>query len=233
MKQIFEDRLGGNFFVKGSIFLTLSFLSLYVLKVVLSDCTVFANDNCLNVAKNSAKLRQEITSLQESILLLEKSVSTLECPPVTQVENDLTEKIDEPLWKQGKIEALSGCWILDWDYEMREVDTGNIVGVRDWRVCFDRGKRMGRQTLEFDDNINCLDQPITGEFITEAAKVILLLDDTTDVSCEQGRYIYQRKLSCKLASDASHAMCSSKQRARDGTWSSEKVNNVRLARGGK
>ena len=230
MKQIFEDRLGGNFFVKGSIFLMLSFLSLYVLKVALSDCTVFANDNCLNVAKRSANLRQEIATLQESIQRLEKSVSMLECPTVTQFENEPIEKIDEPLWKQANIEALSGCWALDWKYEMKEVDTGKVVGVREWKVCFDQGEGLGKQTLIFEDKVNCIDQPIKGSFINDTDKVKLLLDDTKDVSCEEGRFIYHRKLSCELATDASHAMCSGTSLQRDGTWSSGLENNVRLAR---
>jgi hypothetical protein len=233
MTNFFEEKLDNGILPKASLFLALTFLALVTLKTALSDCTIFSSENCSKIANSSTALIQDIVALKYSISKLEKSVAELECPPVIQTSQVPIEKIDEPLWKQGKIEALSGCWILDWDYKMREVETGNIIGVRDWRVCFDQGQRMGQQTLVFDDNINCVDQPITGEFITEADKVTLLLDDTKDVSCEHGRYVYQRKLYCKLASDASHAMCSSISRQHDKTWSSEKVDNVRLVRGGK
>ena len=98
-------------------------------------------------------------------------------------------------------------------------------------MCFDRGQEIGKQSLSFEDGLKCIDQPISGQFKKDESSSILILDDTKDVICENGGLVFHRKLSCKLAEDASHAMCSSKTLQRDGSWSDISLNDVRLTRG--
>lgn len=233
MKNFFKEKLGSNYLTKASLFLMLTFIALTTLKITLSNCTIFSSENCHKIVDSSTTLRQDIATLENSISELEKSVSKLECPPVNQAATQPIKKINEPLWAEGNIEAISGCWSLDWDYSMRHELTNEIVGVKAWEVCFPTGAQLGQQTLTFDDGISCVEQPISGKFTKNAKSVNLLLDDTKNVACEEGHFIYQRKLTCRLAEDASHAMCSGNTLQSDGTWAQGPANEVRLSRGNR
>ena len=216
---------------KAAIFLALTFFALFTLKITLSDCNVFFSGDCDQTKNISQALQNEISLLEQTINDLKQTTEKLECPPIIQASSEeQNEKIDQPLWSEGNIEVLDGCWALDWEYKMRRVNTGEVVGVNNWSVCFDKDSETGQQTLIFDDGTKCNDQPIEAKFDVTTDQTILLLDDKADVSCSNGSSIYRRQLSCELAQDSSHAMCDSNFLQRDGSWSDVQKDAVRLRR---
>jgi len=231
MSNVPNENSGNGIFGQGAIFLTLTFFALFTLKITLSDCNVFFSGNCEETKNISQELKNEISHLEQKIKDLKQTTEKLECPPLIQASSEeQIEKIDQPLWSEGNIKALDGCWNLDWDYKMREEETGRIVGVKEWTVCFDEKSSMGSQTLIFEDSTECNNQPIEAKFEVNSDRTILLLDDKANVSCTEGSFIYRRKLSCDLALDASHAMCASSTLQRNGSWSDVENDTVRLRR---
>ena len=233
MEANLKNNLGTNFFAKTSILLMLTFGALVALKIILSSCSVFSSSECYSSSKSSEDLKSEISQLQQTISRLEQSVSSLECPIEDPLPKETAQKINAPLWNEGNVEALSGCWSLDWDYRMRYVDTDEEVKVKSWNICFEKGKSAGKQNLSFDDNTTCVNQPISGNFTKNNNNSLLVLDDTKDVDCSGTTFIYHRNFTCKLSSDATHAMCSGRQRQKNGTWSGTKENAVKLTRSSK
>jgi hypothetical protein len=222
---------GNGILSQGAIFLALTFFALFTLKITLSDCNVFFSGDCEEIKNISQELKNEISLLEQKIKDLKQTTEKLECPPIIQTSSkEQIEKIDQPLWSEGNIEVLDGCWALDWEYKMRRVNTGEVVGVNKWSVCFDKDSETGQQTLIFDDGTECNNQPIEAKFDVTTDQTILLLDDKADVACSNGSSIYRRQLRCELAQDSSHAMCDSNSLQRDGSWSDVQKDTVRLRR---
>lgn len=228
-----NSNLNAHFIRRAAILLALTFMAIFSLKIILSKCTFFGSQDCFSMSKSSEELRMEISELQKAIYNIEQSVSNLECPVESPLSNETAEKINVPLWTEGNLEVLSGCWVLDWDYKMLEEDTLEVKSIKDWEVCFANGQNIGKQSLSFEDDTKCSNKPITGEFKKRQNKTILVLDDTKDIECTNQVVVYHRKLSCELAQNATHAMCSGSNLQRDGTWSKVAPNIVRLERSKK
>ena len=212
--------------------LSLGVLALYSIKAVLSDCRFFTQVNCQSTLS-------EIKVLQKDIAILNKQISSMNnhTPPLGCNVNDATVesdgqslKIDTTLWAQGNLEVLNGCWNLDWDYKMRELETNEVVGVKSWDVCFKSGKEIGEQNLLFEDGESCIEQPIKGEFEGGNDKTKLFLDDTKDLSCELGALVFHRRMKCELMKGADYAVCAVSTKQRDGSWSNFRPDAVRLSR---
>ncbi|WP_431282628.1 hypothetical protein ACQW02_25020 [Humitalea sp. 24SJ18S-53] len=107
-------------------------------------------------------------------------------------------------WNRGDVALLEGCWNLASDYRTRDVRTGRINTVRAWRVCFDRAGQ-GRQTLTFDNGAVC-EGPARGSF--EGRN--LLIDDVSDLQCNDQSYIFRRISRCERANDT-RAECETTQ----------------------
>lgn len=213
--------------IKASIMLSITFLAIYSLKSILTDCSIFSLNECQDKNAEIQALEKSIASLKDEINLIETQFSELTCPVIeTQVKRD-PANIDINLWEQGNMEVLEGCWELDWEYEMIRVSTGETVGVSSWDVCFGDTGSIGTQNLSFEDGDRCINQPIFGEFQKVNESSTLFLDDRTDVKCINS-FIYRRKLSCDLVQGGRHAMCSTSSLQRDGTWSQPSPNDVRL-----
>ena len=229
----------GPLVVKGSLLLALTLVALVALKLALSDCNFLNRHACNEKALQDKKLTNEINELRARAATLKDDISKIECKPESApVEAPVIETpvkdipIDETLWNEGKIEALSGCWVLDWDYKMTVVGTGRVVGVKKWRVCFNAKGNTGIQNLDFDDGVKCINQPIKGSFLTTNNRSTLTLDDTKDVECSNA-HIIRRQLKCELAKDSSYAMCASRTLGSNDIWDDYKKNAVRLKRSNK
>ena len=218
--------------LKSVVALGLIAFALYSIKTVLSDCTVFSKVNCQLENREIISLENEINRIKQLISSVKDNKSSLECTEIASViaRDDQTPKIDTSLWEQGNLEVLNGCWKLDWDYKMREVDTNEIVGVTSWDVCFKSGAEIGIQTLLFEDGERCTEQPIKGEFKNIDDQSKLYLDDTKDVDCDSGGVVFQRRMECELMQDGAYAICATSSKQRDGSWSNFHPNGVRLSR---
>ena len=218
--------------LKSVAMLSLVLLGLYSMKTVLSDCTIFSKVNCNAERTEIVTLESEIIRLKQQIDMVQSNISDLKCPKVETAKKnqDDSSKIDKSLWKQGDLEVLNGCWELDWDYKMRNIERDEIVGVSSWNVCFVSGSRIGLQTLLFEDGENCVEQPIKGEFKNINGLSKLYLDDTKNVECKSGAVVFQRRMECELMQNGDYAMCSISSLQRDGNWSEFRPKGVRLSR---
>ena len=217
---------------KSVVALTLFVLALYSIKTVLSDCTIFSKVNCQSEQIEIIALEKEINRIKQQISSVKDSQSSLECKEIDTASSsdNQSTKIDTSLWAQGNLEVLNGCWNLDWDYKMRDVQTNEIVGVTSWDVCFTSGAEIGVQTLLFEDGERCINQPIKGEFKNIENQSKLYLDDTKDVSCNSGGVVFHRRMECELMQGGDYAVCATSSKQRDGNWSDFKPNGVRLSR---
>ena len=129
-------------------------------------------------------------------------------PPVTpprpteQPEDDQT--FDRDRWEDRDITMLDGCWILDSDYSVRNIETNVVTSVKSWKVCFDNAGG-GNQELELTDGKVCKSD-VTAEFSDDGK---LVFKDVGDVPCTGGLKIFQRTITCTLGQD-SRAVCKSK-----------------------
>ena len=218
--------------LKSVAMLSLVVFGLYSIKTVLSDCTIFSKVNCQSENRKISALEEEINQIKQQISTAQSNSSSLKCTEINTANTNIDEapKIDTSLWEQGDLAVLKGCWKLDWDYKMRDLDTNEIVGVTSWNVCFNSRSEFGIQTLLFENGQNCVDQPIKGEFRNINKQSKLYLDDTKDVECNSGAVVLQRRMECELMQSGDYAMCSTSSMQRDGSWSEFHHNGVRLSR---
>ena len=218
--------------LKSVIALVLFVLALYSIKTALSDCTIFSKVKCKFDQREILALEEDISRIKQQISSVKNRSSSLECKGIDTASpsDNQSPKIDTSLWAQGDLEVLNGCWNLDWDYKMQDVQTKEIVGVTSWDVCFQNGAQIGVQTLLFEDGERCINQPIKGEFKNVDNQSRLYLDDTKNLSCNSGAVVFHRRMECELMQGGEYAVCATSSKQRDGTWSDFQPNGVRLSR---
>lgn len=157
-------------------------------------------------------------TLERRVAGLERALASAECdspPPDAASEPDIREED----WNNRDVSLLEGCWSLDSDYQLRDVDTGVLSSVSNWRMCFD-DMGFGSQTLIFEDGSVCESSRVNAEFNQNGDLVIA---DNEDVECTNNFKIFERDTTCVLVQDGS-ASCVSKQEETGGG------SNVRLRR---
>jgi len=225
------EHTSNNLLARPTIMLALIFFAIFALKVILTGCGFWGKEDCNQADQTSDKLRNELNIINSEIVELKRSMSEIECQETAAPKANENASIDVPAWQEGKIEALSGCWSLDWKYTMQYVKTKMVVGVKYWNICFDPGNDIGSQTLEFQNNVSCSNQQILGKFEKNNFGLqTLLLDDTKNLQCTDNVTVLRRKLNCVLAENGSHAMCSQTTRDENGNWSAVIENMVKLSR---
>lgn len=108
-------------------------------------------------------------------------------------------------WQNRKVESLQGCWQLDSDYRLQDINTKVITTVESWQVCFG-ADGQGQQTLRLSDGKTCT-APVKAAFPTGDR---LELNDQADVTCEGGTIIFRRDIACQRQASAT-IDCSSHQ----------------------
>ena len=96
--------------------------------------------------------------------------------------------------REGEVEALEGCWeqVSDLSLEVRE--TGELITVASWEVCFaDDGR--GSQTMVFTSGVQC-SGPVIASFADDDT---LQIADTDHIPCDNGSYNVASTTTCKLA----------------------------------
>ena len=155
--------------------------------------------------------------LESQVTDLETRLARLECPPPhppppePEPEPEPQSGMDAEQWEEQDIQMLEGCWALDSDYQVQDVDTGAISTVASWNMCFD-ADGVGSQTLRFDDGTTCR-SGTTARFNSAGQ---LAISDDSDVHCSDRSYIYQRVMTCDLQPDGT-ASCLSTNRYDDNT----------------
>ena len=204
-------------FFGASIFLALILLAVIFLKSMLSDCSFIGSNACGTDLQNRAELRESIEKIKREIAGVHRKISKIECKDERFYE-EKEPKIDAPLWNEGNLDALDGCWDLAWDYSLIRQSDSRKMKVLSWGMCFNNNADLGQQTIEFDDGTACRNQPIKAEFLKEDDKTKLQLSDTRHVQCTNNGQIIERKALCELSADALHADCKIVHVNENGTW---------------
>ena len=216
-------------FKKLSLVFFLTAVLIYAAKLALTQCGANPLRICSHISSEAtiSGLQKEIEILNDRLKREKKLITDVACQLEENLNNQSNPKINRPLWELGDVQALSGCWNLEWDYELVNIKTDEIVGVSSWTICFEEGMNTGHQHLIFDDNIQCTDAKIEGKFSTLDKSTKLNLDDITDVICDNNWVIFRRQLQCELLDADTSAVCSSRQ-LRDGSWTEFGGPNVLL-----
>ena len=158
------------------------------------------------------------TTLERRIAGLERALASMECGsprPGTASGPDIREED----WNNRDVSLLEGCWSLDSDYQLRDVDTGVLSTVSTWRMCFD-DMGFGSQTLVFEGGSVCESSRVRAGFNQNGD---LVIGDSEDLACSDGYIIFERDTTCVLIQDGS-ASCVTRQEETGGR------SNVRLRR---
>ena len=143
---------------------------------------------------------------------LEGSVRDLEiallerpyCAPSAQAQAEPPQmeppSIEDTI-REGDVEALEGCWQQASDLTLQIRETGELISVRSWEVCFG-GDGQGRQTMVLTSGAQCQGRVVAG-FPDDGT---LQIDDTDDMRCDNGSYNVASTTTCKLAGDGT-AQC--------------------------
>ncbi len=129
-------------------------------------------------------------------------------PPAPEPPPDIPEQA----WNDQDVSFLEGCWDLISDYRLQDIDTGRVTGVRAWTMCFEPNGG-GRQTMVFDNGVTC-SAPVQADFSGRR----LLINDRSDVVCENQFRIFRRVLDCRRVPNGT-AECTSRQPGRGNSGS--------------
>ncbi|MCI4662045.1 MAG: hypothetical protein MRY63_09530 [Neomegalonema sp.] len=158
----------------------------------------------------AAALSDDRAALEDDIAALEREIAGLDCPagPAQQAalpdpEPERESTIEEALEDQD-LRSLAGCWTLNSDYRVRDVETDEVYPVTDWKVCLDE-QGNGSQDLVFGNGTTCKG-PVKASFTPDGR---LILRDQGDVPCSRGFRIFERETSCRAGSSG-QAQCESR-----------------------
>ncbi len=177
-----------------------------------------------------AILRRDIETLQDGLVDAERAclvreVERLNTPPEPKPEPKPEPPKTPPKpkseleqgFEEKDVSKLEGCWNLQADVRVRDIDTGALSRLTGWRACFD-GKGNGNQTMRFSNGNTCTGTPISASFNGRGQ---LVLKDAKDNTCSKnGRNpstYYQRELTCDLSKNGNFANCSTQQKIK-GRW---------------
>ncbi len=168
-------------------------------------------DHCPPASVSSTELDKEIerqSLFTDRINRLQRQLAMLpDCPlppPPPEPPPD-PDRLDAEKWEESDITLLDGCWSLASDYTLQNVDTGVMVDVDFWEMCFD-SHGQGNQELVFSDGVTC-SEPVTARFLEDGR---LSIEDDGDVDCSDEFYIYRRIMTCHLEAGG-EAACRSRQ----------------------
>ena len=194
------------------------------LRLGTSDYLNFCRDPAAaGPSPESAAELERRAALEDRLRDLEGDLAGLgACPPAASPAPEPEpepEQLDTERWHEQDISLLEGCWSLASDYRLRDSDTGSVVEVESWRMCFDAEGR-GDQQLDQSDGATC-EGEVTASFDDDGH---LRVSDQANVQCTLGYYIYRRVMNCALEPNG-EASCQSRQPDRG-----QGASNVRIVR---
>lgn len=153
-------------------------------------------------AARRADLEREIAALERRLATLPACPVPVpvETPPQTpaetppqRAETPPEPDIDPDRWRARDLGVMEGCWQLDSDYSITNLESGDVLSVNDWQVCLDAAG-AGRQTMRFDESITC-EGPVQASFNAEGRLVIA---DQGNLPCSNRFQIFERVTTCSL-----------------------------------
>lgn len=181
----------------------------------LSDC---ATGDQLALRTDQAAADRRTEDLTGRIAALEQDLALMRCEPPPPVTEPVVEPAPPPqtppqtesglapdAFDDRDISVMEGCWQLDSDYAVRDVDTGAVTQFRDWELCFD-AEGNGRETMRATNGVTC-EGPIRGR-ITERER--LVMTEPGNLQCSNRSFIFRRDITCSIDAQG-RANCESVQ----------------------
>ena len=172
-------------------------------------------DFCAPARTLSASLGKELERLavlEARLRGLERRLAELPAcrlPPPSELLPD-PDVLDAEKWDNRDVSVLEGCWALASDYELQDVDTGEVSSVETWTMCFDV-QGNGDQHLVMTDGLQCTAES-HASFVDDGR---LRISDLDDVDCSGEFVIFRRVMECELEPEG-EAACISRQTGRVG-----------------
>lgn len=150
-----------------------------------------------------ARLSVDNESLLREIRLAEQALGGLQCeadysahlPAFSASESSgpEAEGIDTDAWQEQNVSVLEGCWELDSDLSIENVQTGALTRFTQWNMCFD-ATGDGTERMTATNGVSC-EGPVNGSFDVAGR---LAIREPGDLTCSDNSFIYQRDLACSL-----------------------------------
>lgn len=163
----------------------------------LQQCRADPAQLALLMDASAASSRQLQLETELALLQQEAGRRRMLCPlpaaptPATAPPPPRAE-LPQQRWEQGDLAMLEGCWRRISNMATREIATGRVLDVAEWRMCFDRSG-TGRQSLVWNDGERC-EGPLQASF---AQSRMLIAEPAQCVGASRtlvvGRYSCERQ----------------------------------------
>lgn len=150
-----------------------------------------------------ARLSVDNESLLREIRLAEQALGKLQCE--ADYSSDLpdlaasgssapqSDSIDTDAWQDQNVSVLEGCWELDSDLSVENLQTRAVTRFTQWNMCFD-ASGDGTERMAATNGVSC-EGPVEGAFDAAGR---LAIREPGDLTCSDNSFIYQRDLACSL-----------------------------------
>lgn len=147
--------------------------------------------------RDLAAERAMTADLAADVTRLERDLALLQCvaeppPPPPPVIPETPSGLAPEAFEEDDISVMEGCWELQSDYQVRDVDTGDIVQFNHWRICFDENGN-GREEMRATDGTLC-EGVLTGAI----GDGRLTMREPGKLQCDAGWFIFRRDITCAL-----------------------------------
>lgn len=187
--------------------------------------------NCRGEAEQAALLRLSALRAEHATLLRdirekENELGKIQCvadhpepppivlpaptpePPPPPPRDETT--IDEDAWRNRDLAVLDGCWELETNMRVTNIQTGKVSHYTEWTMCFD-ANGAGTQNMSATNGATC-NGTVSGRFLDDGQ---LRIDEPGDLPCSDGMDILRRVGTCTLSGDGT-ARCNLYQPERGG-----------------
>lgn len=101
--------------------------------------------------------------------------------------------IDADAWNAGDIASMQGCWALDSNYSVRNINTDAITHFNQWQICFE-GNGRAESKLVSTNGITC-QSSVTSHFNAPGR---LHFEDVSDAQCSNNSIVFRNTAECSL-----------------------------------
>lgn len=139
------------------------------------------------------------SDLAQQIKHLERKLGTLHCkaeaplPPLPDLKKPMPPSgLTEDAFDDNDIAVMQGCWELSSNYDVREINTGEITRFRYWQICFDANGN-GHEEMRATNGVTCKG-PLKGQLNDET----LTMREPGKLQCSNDSSIFRRDITCRL-----------------------------------
>lgn len=173
-------------------------------QIILSVCET-EDDRILR--DELAMLDRQNADLTQQINQLERTLGTAQCkadpplppppppPPPPKPKPSTPSGLAPDAFDKNDISVMEGCWELSSNYDVREINTGEITRFRYWQICFDKNGN-GREVMRATNGVTC-----EGSLKGSLRSRKLTMREPGNLQCSNQSSIFRRDITCSLSSN--------------------------------